>query len=91
MGVFDVYTHFVLSIIGCTLPHSIPSRPNQSPINVEHFRAQHPPLAESTLSLHKRQHPSTGHIYHIVRVRDRVRVRVGWYLVTQIKQSGCTN
>ena len=27
------------------LPHSTPSRPNQRPINVEYFQAQHPSRA----------------------------------------------
>ena len=43
MGVFNAYTQFVY--LGYTVPHSIPSRPNQRPINIEYFQAQHPSRA----------------------------------------------
>ena len=37
----------------------------------------------SSKSFHKRQHPNNGNSLHSVRVRGRVRVRVGWYLLDQ--------
>ena len=40
MGVLHAYTQFVS--LGYTVPHSIPSRPNQRLINVEDFQTQHP-------------------------------------------------
>ena len=34
-----------LFYLGYTVPHSIPTRPNQRPINVEYFQTQHPSRA----------------------------------------------
>ena len=66
-----------LFYLGYTVPHSIPSRPNQRPMKVEYFQAQRPSRAnqpraftQATASKHWSPHSV------------RVRVRVGWYLLT---------
>ena len=45
----SAYNQFVY--LGYTVPHSIPSRPNQRPISVESFRAQHPSRANQPRAL----------------------------------------
>ena len=77
MGVFIAYTQVVLSRLYSTPQH--PERPNQRPINVEYFQAQHPSRANQPIALTSTV--SKHWSLHSVRVRVRVRVRVGWYLL----------
>ena len=70
-----------LFCIGYILPHSIPSRLNQGPINVEYFQAQrqsrvNKPKAFTSDSIQALVTPYSG------GVKVRVRVRVGWYMFT---------
>ena len=78
MGIFNGHTQFVY--LGCTIPHSILSRPNQRPINVEYFQAQHPCRANQPRALTSDSIQVL--VTHSVRVEVSVRVRVGWYLLT---------
>ena len=79
MGVFDAYTQVVLSGLYTTPQH--PQRPDQRPINVECFQAQHP--SRGRINLEPSQATASKHwSLHSVRVRVRVRVRVAWYLLT---------
>ena len=66
--------------LGFTVPHSIPSRPNQRPINVEPFQAQ---LSIQIGRINREPSQATASKHwspHSVRVKVGVRVRVGWYL-----------
>ena len=48
MGAFNAYTQVVLCWLYSTPLH--PERPNQRPINVEYFQAQHPSRANQAIA-----------------------------------------
>ena len=78
MGVPNAYTQFVY--LGYTVTHSIPSRPDQRPINVESSKHG---IQVGRISLEPSQATASKHwSLHSGRVKVRVRVRIGWYLLT---------
>ena len=83
MRVFNAYTQFVLSRLYSNPQHRAGPVNVQSTLSISnHGRISLEP-SQATASKHWSL-PS-------VRVRVEVRVRVGWYLLTWLKQTGCTH
>ena len=80
-----------LFYLGYTEPHSILSRPNQRPINVEYFQAQQPSRANQPRVFTSDSIQAPGHSLALGLGLGLSGFRVGWNLFTKIIQTGCTH